>query len=547
MGHFSRHGFCSLRPHATNRQAPRTRSQYRPRLEQLEDRVAPTVSVLHSFAGMNFNDTASGGEPPDTIVAAGPNHVVELVNTAIRVYDKTGSVLSTQEPSSFFSSLGAVGQMSDPQTSYDELNHRFVVGVLDFDLPGVGRSQFDFAVSNTSDPTGGWTFRRFDMNDLVDGVADFADYPRMGWNADAYVVSFNMFLNAATFDHVDTLSIDKSTLVGHREIVPGGLTHFTMAPATMHGAAPGSPMWLVEGAGADPGGDALPGITVRAVRMDNVLGEATFTSFPVAVTPYLNPFLALQPGGVFNTNDARILNAAWRGGRLVASQTVAGLFAAHARWYELNTNGAVPTLTQSGEINAGLLVSTYFPSIEVNAAGDLGLTYMQSSFRQYVSVYVTGQKLRAAPGTLQTGVLVHAGVGTYLGTRGGDYSGISVDPVDDTFWAANEYSRSSLDLWGTWVANFAISSTPLRPGLAARQIHASPGTDASPGVGLHGSADAAAGLIGLLLMDGSAVGIGPSHRGPRIALSPDAFFSSPNASLIRHNPGEGVLLSDADS
>jgi hypothetical protein len=29
----------------------------------------------------------------------------------------------------------------------------------------------------------------------------------MGWNADAYVISFNMFLNAATYDHVDTLVI----------------------------------------------------------------------------------------------------------------------------------------------------------------------------------------------------------------------------------------------------------------------------------------------------------------------------------------------------
>ena len=391
-----------------------------------------------------------------------------MVNTAIRVYNKDGVILSpAQELSRFFSPLGTVGQMSDPQLSYDELTNRFVVGVLDFDLPGVGRSQFDFAVSNTSDPTGAWTFRRYDMNDLVAGVADFADYPRMGWNADAYVVSFNMFTTAATYDHVDVLSIDKNTLTGYRQIVPGGLTNFTMAPATMHGAAPGGPLWLVEGAGADPAGDALPGITIRAVRMDNVLGgNATFTYYSVPVGLYLNPFPALQPGGIFNTNDSRILNAAWRGGRLVASQTVAGLFAAHARWYELSTAGTTPTLTQSGEINPGLLASSYFPSIEINTAGDLGMTYMQSSFRQYVSVYITGQKRGAAPGTMQPGVLVRAGQGTYLGTRGGDYSGISVDPVNDTFWAANEYARSSFDLWGTWIANFTLTAaaSPSAPG-----------------------------------------------------------------------------------
>jgi hypothetical protein len=456
-------------------------------LEALEGRLVPTVSVLQSFAGMSFNDTASGGEPPDTIMAAGPNHVVELVNTAIRVSDKNGGVLSTRELSAFFSTLGAVGQMSDPQLSYDELSGRFVVGALDFDLPGVGPSHFDFAVSNTSDPTGGWDFRRYDMNDLVPGVADFADFPRLGWNADAYVVSFNMFTTAATYDHVDTLSIDKASLAGHRQVVPGGLTNFTMAPATMHGAAAGGPLWLVEGAGADPAGDALPGTAIRAVRMDNVLSDSpTFTYFTVPVAPYLNPFPALQPGGVFDTNDSRVLNAAWRGGRLVAAQTVAGLLTAQARWYELNTATAAPALTQSGQVRSGFLVSTYFPSVEVNAAGDLGMTYMQSSFRQYVSVYVTGQQHGAAPGAMQPGVLVHAGEGTYLGTRGGDYSGISVDPVNDTFWAANEYSRASLELWGTWVASFTVGAPPSAPassGEGAPPRGAPAGLGEAPGAG----------------------------------------------------------------
>src|SRR5438094_5104075 len=171
-----------LHGHKTRpRGAARTPPRCRPYLERLEDRTAPAVSVLHSFAGMSFNDTASGGEPPDTIVAAGPNHVVELVNTAIRVYDKSGGIRSTTELSAFFGSLGGVGEMSDPQVSYDELAHRFAVGVLDFALPGVGASRFDFAVSDTADPTGGWTLRRYDMNDVLEGVADFADYPRMGW------------------------------------------------------------------------------------------------------------------------------------------------------------------------------------------------------------------------------------------------------------------------------------------------------------------------------------------------------------------------------
>src|SRR5438132_10653847 len=131
MGQFGCLGLGRPRGDGTRgRRAGPLAPRCRPRVEHLEDRTAPAVSILKSFAGMNFNDTASGGEPPDTIVAAGPNHVVELVNTAIRVYNKNGGVLSTQELSTFFSSLGAVGQMSDPQISYDELTNRFVVGIL---------------------------------------------------------------------------------------------------------------------------------------------------------------------------------------------------------------------------------------------------------------------------------------------------------------------------------------------------------------------------------------------------------------------------------
>src|SRR5438477_4930118 len=64
------------RPHCHKtrpRGAARTPPRCRPYLERLEDRTAPAVSVLHSFAGMSFNDTTSGGEPPDTVLAAGPN------------------------------------------------------------------------------------------------------------------------------------------------------------------------------------------------------------------------------------------------------------------------------------------------------------------------------------------------------------------------------------------------------------------------------------------------------------------------------------------
>jgi hypothetical protein len=185
----------------------------------------------------------------------------------------------------------------------------------------------------------------------------------------------------------------------------------------------------------------------------------------------------------------------------------------------------VPTLTQSGRINRGFLVSTYFPSIEINAAGDLGLTYMESSYREYVSMYVTGQKFGAAPGTMQPGVLVHAGEGTYLGTRGGDFSGISVDPANDTFWAANEYSRSSLELWGTWVANFTVGSPPSAAVVLGLQTVVQ-----NPAAGTEGGRSFVSG----------AVGDSPVHPGPQF------LFGASGVDPLRGDPAKGLLASHLD-
>jgi hypothetical protein len=434
-------------------------------VEQLEDRCLPTVNVGTNFVGMNFSD--SGGHvPPDTIAASGPQFILEAVNLTLSVYDKnTGARVSQQTLKNLFSPLGDVQEMTDPAVAYDELRGRFVLGVLDFD--NTSKSRYDFAVSNSSDPAAGFSVRRYDLNDGVGGF-DLADFPRLGWNADAYVASFNMFAGGSTYDHVNTLSIDKQTLTGFRVMVPGGTQHFTMAPATMHGSSPGGPMYFV-----DTTAQAIHGGSqVEVVAMTNLLSNTpTFTDFPMAVSPFGSPPAAKQPSGgavgtkPISTNDTRILNAEWRNNRLVAAQTVGTGGVAHARFYEFATS-STPSLTQQGEVNRGSGVYTYFPSVAIAANGVIGMTFMESSVNEFMSMYVTGHTFIDAPGGLATPVLVKPGEAGYSTTfhevpdlRAGDFSGITVDPVTGTsFWAANEYATSpEPNNWGTWIANFTVT------------------------------------------------------------------------------------------
>lgn len=230
----------------------------------------------------------------------------------------------------------------------------------------------------------------------------------------------------------------------------------------MHGSTTGGPMYFVE--------EAPTANKIRVDRGDNLLTAPSFTSTDLAVAPCSSPPSATQKGSgnQIQTNDSRILNAEWRDGRLVAAQAVGGQGdgLAHARWYDISSAGT-PRLSQQGTVGVGSGANSYFPSIAINANGDLGMTYIQSSPTEYMSMYVTGQAAGDPAGTMQTPVVAKAGEIPYSSYdsapyRAGDYSGITVDPVDGTtFWAANEYAKNitAAAKWGTAPAGFTVSGS----------------------------------------------------------------------------------------
>ena len=490
-------------PFARRAASPTQPPKARLRLETCEDRALPSVSVASSFGGMSFASTRVGF-PPDTQAAAGPNYVVEAVNTDIAIYTKSGTQVSAQSLQSFFNSFSP-RTLSDPIVSYDEDAGRFVVGILDVDTSSgaTDPGRIDFAVSNSSDPTQGFSEKHsISVTETAAtgpnaGKSLWGDFLRFGRNADAYVFTVNMFTapisSSSVFDHVQVVAVgkssvtdsDSSTLSGNRidRTDLGG----TLVPATMHGATTGDPMWFVQ-EDVQSGGSGLPtGSSLRVIRLDGALGTSpTFTDYVVPVSSYSYTYSgyqmtppASQKGTIalIETNDSRMLSAAWRDGRLVATQEVgttdsSGASVARARWYDFSTSGATPSLTQSGQINpvvAGSGSATYFPSIDINGNGDLGMTFMESSSKEYMSMYVTGQKSGDTPGVMQGSVLVQGGatyyrpIGDSSPFRAGDYSALSVDPSTGEFWAANEYAttRSGYSVfanWGTRIGRFTVSS-----------------------------------------------------------------------------------------
>jgi hypothetical protein len=461
--------------------------------------TTPTVSL--DFDGMSFGDSGNS-IPPDTHVAVGPSHIVEVINHTIAVYSKTSGVkLMEQDLPTFFDNTLPNGPGGfDPSVTYDELAGRFIVIMLQVTSSDEGFLWY--GVSNTSNPLDGFTeihSIRLDGPGINSTQTVEPDFPRIGWNADAHVIAMSMNFAAAAdeCDHVTLIIIDKSTVLDANNSTftfhqvnrsaaacgadPGIVP--TIVPAIMHGAAHSGPMYLLEETNQIGNDPTVVKSQVRVTKMTNVLSATpTFSSTDIAVNNYSVPPDADQPNGsgTIQTNDARFLSVAWRGNRLLAAHNV-GLPAgaptqALARWYQFDTSNTTPALMQQGTINPGAGVSTYYPSIEIAANGDIGMTFMQSSASEHMSMYITGRTSSDAAGTMAQGTLVKAGEATYKANDcfsggsftqdclTGDFSGIAVDPsANNAFCAANEYATSSrsTENWGTHIACFTLGSSPV--------------------------------------------------------------------------------------
>jgi hypothetical protein len=461
-------------------------------LEILEGRTLLSANVRTAFGGIGYPQS-QGHAIPEAGVAVGPNQVVEIINSTIAVYDRAGHKLSQQYLADFFRSVDGGLFPYQPVLTYDELTGRFVVGALTFSgYPQT--STLLVAVSNDSDPTHGFTemhalsLKESIPNNSYGTETFFADDIRLGYNADAYAFSFNMpafpFPTspvptfAASGDHVQLVTLEKSslldrnnaTLVQYRRDLSAN-SNYTLDPATMPESAAGGPLWFVEVSYTKVN-------AIRVVKETNVLSNApTFTPYDIAVPAYGLPPNALQPGGQVSIGDDSMLSVNMRGRRLVAAHTVGVNGTVRARWYEFNVGRATPTLTQSGDINRAPAVSTYDPAVAIARTGELGLTYMESSAKEFVSMYVTGQIFGAFAGLLQTPVLVARGQASYkssgtIADLVGNYSGIAVDPQTGAFWAASAYATlPAPDNWGTWITSFSMvwptaAKTPAADALA---------------------------------------------------------------------------------
>jgi len=128
------------------------------------------------------------------------------------------------------------------------------------------------------------------------------------------------------------------------------------------------------------------------------------------------------------------------------------------RWYELRNPNGTPTVFQQGTLSTADGIHRWMGSIAMDKVGDIALGYSVSNSSILPGIRYTGRVPTDTLGQMQTENIIQNGGGSQTGSlsRWGDYSSISVDPVDDcTFWYTTEYLKSSGSFnWSTRIASF---------------------------------------------------------------------------------------------
>jgi hypothetical protein len=131
------------------------------------------------------------------------------------------------------------------------------------------------------------------------------------------------------------------------------------------------------------------------------------------------------------------------------------------RWYELRIAGGTPSVFQQSTFAPD---STYrwMGSIAMDKLGNMAVGYSASSSAIHPAIRYTGRLVSDPLNTMQAENSIIEGTGSQTSnlSRWGDYSAMSVDPVDDcTFWYTNEYQKANGSFnWSTRIASFKFPS-----------------------------------------------------------------------------------------
>lgn len=431
------------------------------------------ATVLTGFDGGSNQDNANVNgiqvAPPDTQGDVGPNHYIQMTNSVTTIFDKSGNALLGPVPNSvFFQNLDPVlagTNDGDPVVLYDEFEDRWIVS--QFAVSQGAPFAMLIAVSSTSDPLG--TYNQY----AISYGTDFPDYPKLGiWN-DALYITTRDFANGQSFAGFSLVAINKFDMY---DGVPTDAQRFEInnpdfdgiLPADADGTTPPPPGEPHYSMYLSASGNLLNLITTT-IDFDNPANSTLeFGTVPVAPYSFFQTQVD-QPNGQtldalpfflmyrlqyrnFGTYQTMLTNHS-------VQEQSGGAYG--IRWYEFRGGQGTWDVYQQGTYLPDDGLNRWMGSVAMNGNGDIALGYSVSSSTLNPSIRFAGQSSsESGSGILdipETSILE----GTFSSSgasRWGDYSMMSIDPVDQDFWFTTEYiaQDTAFSGWGTWIAELQL-------------------------------------------------------------------------------------------
>lgn len=429
----------------------------------------PTPSL--SFDGLaNYDNITAYNAviiPPDTIGDVGPRHYVQAVNALIRVFDKSGAALTSPfRLSELFAPLGTPCSSRDdgePVVVYDPLADRWILSQYCTAFPPFRQM---IAVSRSDDPTGAYFVYEF----VMPGIR-LNDFAKFGVWPNGYYMSTEEF-TGADFSGQGVFAFDRDKMligdptasyVYFNRSVAGPARRGNLLPSDLDGLRPppnGAANTFV-GYSATEYGDPQDALHLFDFHADFANpANSTFTErseSPLAVAAFdptspdgREDIVQPPPGAMLDSNSDRLsYRAAYRNfgssESIVVNQTVRlsqAPYRAGIRLYELRRNSGPFTVTEQSTIG-NTQSSRWIGSAAQDGNGNIAVGYNHVADDRPPSLLYTGRLATETAGTFRDEGTLVTGTGVQriqsVG-RWGDYSGMSVDPVDDcTFWMTGEY------------------------------------------------------------------------------------------------------------
>ena len=459
--------------------------------------MAPTPHTLQTWYGAglmpvpntNFEGVGEGISgytvqvaPPDTQGDVGTDYYVQWVNIDFAIFDKSSGALvyGPANGNTLWSGFGGLCESTndgDPIVKYDQLAGRWVMTQFALDQTNDEYAEC-IAVSQTGDPTGAWYRYSYSF-------ANLNDYPKLAVWPDGYYISYNMFQKSGSnyfYAGAVMCAYDRAAMLtgalANSQCTPANTSYFSYLPSDLDGST--NPPAGAENFVLALGNDQLLFWTLHidwATPANSVFTGPT----PLSVAAFTEECAAYPRGACIpqggssvkleSLGDRPMFRLPYRNfgdhQSMVLSHSIdTGSEISGIRWYEIRDPGGTPTIYQSG---------TYAPdshyrwmgSMAMDQVGNMAVGYSVSDSSIDPSIWYTGRLVSDPLNQLpQSEAVIQNGTGSQTTwsqgdlERWGDYSSMSVDPVDDcTFWYTQEYLTTDGTFnWHTRIASFEYPS-----------------------------------------------------------------------------------------